>query len=180
MAVILRNSICSFQSRCPSRFYYNCYIAKAIERKRRMKRKNMFLIIAVLMIATMSTALAGGNETNYAYGFTAQCISPDAGYSFDTESYKKTSAEQLIDCRANVIGNGAGAGYTVFMMALDRTASRRVGGRWQQPNTGTYLPAALSGLTAEHFYSMGGRGNTKYNEFLGLQYVRIEGQFRVH
>ena len=147
-----------------------------------MKRKLLVALALILVMISLlgTTALASGNETNWGYDFWTQCYSENGGYSHSTYYQTKTSSEALIDARINVLGTGAEAGYTNYMNAYNNSKSVYQGGKWQQPNTGVYLPIANTGLFVGDTYAPGGRGNTKYNQFLGMTTIHLGGQFRPH
>ena len=143
-----------------------------------MKKLISLLAFLALVMSLLSTAAQAEDLTNWAYGFTAQCVSSN-GLNHATAYHTKTSTKTYIQVRHSVIGNGSSGGYTNLMYGHDSTLGQYLGSKWQAPD-GIYYNCTSSSFGIDHSITPGGRGNTKYNEQLGLTSVRLEGQFRVH
>lgn len=145
---------------------------------------SLILLVAVVMSLATVSALADGNDTsNYAFGFTTQCVNT-TGRNHSTAYHTKLSATiKYIEVRHHVIGNGSDAGFTNLMYGYVSSGANGSnvyrGSKWQAPN-GSYYTCTSDYFEEGDSIAPGGRGNTKYNEQLGLTSVRLEGQFRVH
>lgn len=142
---------------------------------------SLILLVAVVMSLAIVPALADeikDDTHNYAFGFTTQCVNT-TGREHSTAYHTKLSATiNYIEVRHHVIGNGSDAGFTNLMYGHIKDGNY-YGSKWHTPN-GSYYTCTSSMFTKGASIAPGGRGNTKYNEQLGLTSVRLEGQNRVH
>ena len=145
-------------------------------------KKVISLILLVAVVMSLATVSAFADEdddkTNYAFGFTTQCVNT-TGREHSTAYHEKRSATiKYIEVRHHVIGNGSDAGFTNLMYGHIKNGNY-YGSKWHTPN-GSYYTCTSSQFMENTLIAPGGRGNTKYNEQLGLTSVRLEGQNRVH
>ena len=83
-----------------------------------MKRLISLLILAMLAMSVMtSTALAGGDESNRAFGFTAYTDGSTLNHNPNRFQWKDGN-ENFIEVRHEVTGNGSGAGHSNYMYIL--------------------------------------------------------------
>lgn len=143
-------------------------------------KKIVSLLLTVVTIISLSVvpALADGDPTNYAFGFDTQCVNTTTKYHSGNYK-KKTGTVNYIEVRHHVIGDGSDAGFTNLMNGYVSSTGAYLGSKWQAPDGGYYCCTSNS-FAAKQQIAPGGRGNTKYNEQLGLTTLRLEGQFRVH
>lgn len=142
--------------------------------------KRLFVaFLAIVMLTTIfgSSALAEGDLTNYAFCFSAQCVNTSV-LSHASQFHLKTSDCNFIEVRHAVIGNGSNGGYNNYIYCYVEEAGY-YGAKWQAPDM-LYYCCTSDWLWEGDSVTPGGRGNTKYNEYLGLTNIRIEGQFRPH
>lgn len=143
-----------------------------------MKRLISLLILAMLAMSVMtSTALAGGDESNRAFGFTAYTDGSTLNHNPNRFQWKDGN-ENYIEVRHEVTGNGSGAGHSNYMYAYVQ-AEDYYGAKWQVPDM-LYYKCTSSRLVKNTIVTPGGRANTKYEEQQGLDRIMIEGQFRPH
>ena len=143
-----------------------------------MKRLISLLILAMLAMSVMtSTALAGGDESNRAFGFTAYTDGSTLNHNPNRFQWKDGN-ENFIEVRHEVTGNGSGAGHSNYMYAYVQ-AEDYYGAKWQVPDM-LYYKCTSSRLVKNTIVTPGGRANTKYEEQQGLDRIMIEGQFRPH
>ena len=141
-----------------------------------MKKFLGFLLGVILMVGLFAVpALADGDHSNYAFGFTAYTN----GSAFtNAANYKlKTGTENFIEVRHEV-KNGI-PNYTNYMCGIKNGSTAYAGGKWHAPNM-IYWTCTSSSFTENSSITPGGRGNTDYATYQGLSTVRLEGQFRVH
>ena len=147
---------------------------------------SLILLVAVVMSLAIVPALADETQDdthNYAFGFTTQCVNT-TGREHSTAYHTKLSPTiKYIEVRHHVIGNGSDAGFTNLMYgyvyySVNGSDVYR-GSKWQAPD-GHYYTCTSNSFRDGDSIAPGGRGNTKYNEQLGLTSVRLEGQNRVH
>lgn len=143
-----------------------------------MKKIIAVVLVVVLMVSVSATAFAAWN-TNWAFGYYGQCVNSTTLNHADA-SHPKVTTDNFIEVRHSVTGSGSGAGFTNLMYAYKYGDGKYVGDKWQAPN-GIYYACTSSTLTNYRAnVTPGGRGNTKYNEQLGLTSVLMEGQYRTH
>lgn len=125
----------------------------------------------------VAPAHAYGDHTNWAFGFTA--YTNGLAYTHASQYHNKEDYENFIEVRHHVVGNGSSAGYTNLMCGYLAYDQIYAGEKWQAPND-IYYKCTSNLLTMDELVTPGGRGNTKYKEFLNLDSVQLEGQFRTH
>ena len=137
----------------------------------------MLLVIMTLVSISLPSALADGNTNPYQFTFTAQCVNTTSRNH--SENYKeKEGICTIIEVRHSVSGNGSDAGYTNYISAYVPGVGY-FGAKWHAPDM-EFHSCTSNSLVAELLVAPGGRGNTKYNENLGLTSITITGQFRPH
>lgn len=141
---------------------------------------SILLLVVLAMSLTISSASASDPEfTNWAFGFNA---STDGSTLRQSNNYqwKVNVDKNYIEVRHAVTGSGSSAGYTNYMMAKIEL-NGYVGAKWHAPNMIYYTctSSAISQIPTIRL-APGGRANTKYKEFLGLNNILLEGQFRTH
>lgn len=143
-----------------------------------MKKILAIVLVAILSLLTVS-AFAEDDMTNYAFGFTAQCLNEtQLNHASIGVARPKQGTNNFIEVRHSVSGNGSSYGYTNLMYAYMIDYDMYVGRKWQLPN-GIYYSCTSDNLHQNVWVVPGGRGNTKYAEE-GLSSLYLEGQFRVH
>lgn len=146
-----------------------------------MKKVVSIILLAALVLSFAAVpAMADEDDDihNYAFGFTGQCVNTYTLSSSSAYHQKKSSTKHYIEVRHHVIGDGSSAGFTNLMYGHIENGSY-YGSKWHAPN-GLYYTCTSSMFTNGVSVAPGGRGNTKYNEQLGLTSIRLEGQNRVH
>lgn len=143
-------------------------------------KKFLSMLFAIMLLASVSItpAMADGDTTPYKFGFTASCTE-GASLNHSTNYQKKIGDCTIIEVRHSVIGNGSDAGYTNYMYGYVEQDDTYYGAKWHAPDM-IFHSCTSNLLWANDRVAPGGRGNTKYNENLGLTSIRIEGQFRPH
>lgn len=138
-------------------------------------KKLVGLFLGVILLVGLFTvsAQAGGDPTNWAYGFTA--YTNGAAFTNAGQFHTKTGTENFIEVRHSVLNSNAG--YTNRMCAFK--GGTYYGGKWHAPNM-IYYTCTSDSLTQWSSITPGGRGNTDYATYQGLATVRLEGQFRTH
>lgn len=143
-----------------------------------MKKSICILLLVILTMGVVVTsASAGGDHTNWAYGFTAYTDGSTLNHN-PNRFHPKTGTENFIEVRHAVTGNGSSAGHTNYIYAKILNGNY-VGAKWQAPNM-IYYTCTSSSLQKGINVTPGGRANTKYKEQQGLNFIMIEGQFRTH
>lgn len=117
------------------------------------------------MSVMTSTALAGGDESNRAFGFTAYTDGSTLNHNPNRFQWKDGN-ENFIEVRHEVTGNGSGAGHSNYMYAYVQ-AEDYYGAKWQVPDM-LYYKCTSSRLVKNTIVTPGGRANTKYEEQQGL------------
>ena len=120
-----------------------------------MKRLISLLILAMLAMSVMtSTALAGGDESNRAFGFTAYTDGSTLNHNPNRFQWKDGN-ENFIEVRHEVTGNGSGAvSYThldVYKRQICKCAHQHQQ-HTAQHNMGTYR-----GKRKGHLFSLPGQ-----------------------
>lgn len=138
---------------------------------------SLFFAALFLMSICASSALADGDTTNYAFTFTAQCVNTSS-LNHASSYHTKQGDCTIIEVRHSVSGNGSSAGYTNYIYAYIQDVGY-YGAKWRAPDM-IYHSCTSDYLWAGDSVTPGGRGNTKYNENLGLTSITITGQFRPH
>ena len=138
----------------------------------------ILLVVMTLVSISLPSALADGDTNPYQFTFTAQCVNTTS--LNHSQNYKpKTANCTIIEVRHSVSGDGSDAGYTNYIYAYISNTSKYVGARWHAPDM-VYHSCTSNSLNNTVSVAPGGRGNTKYNENLGLSSITITGQFRPH
>lgn len=143
-----------------------------------MKKCLATILLVIVATLCMTTALADGDMSNYAFGFTAQCVNTTS-LSHATQYHTKQGSCTIIEVRHSVIGNGSSAGHTNYMYGYVQQDDTYYGAKWQAPDS-IYHSCTSDLLWPGDLVTPGGRGNTKYYDSNGLTSIRIEGQFRPH
>lgn len=76
-------------------------------------------------------------------------------------------------------GNGSTAGFTNYVGMHRQGTTTLLGANFKASNM-IYYKCTSSSYVRYANYAPGGRGNTKYNDSLGMTMVDINGQFRPH
>lgn len=142
-------------------------------------KKLVVSVLSVIMLVSLlaGSALANGDDINHAFGFTAMTDGTTRTHA--NVFYEKQYYNEIIEVRHSVIGNGSSAGYTNLIHAYDEQMNWWLGAKWHAPDM-IYHSCTSFEITTDASYTPGGRANTKYQQYLGLTSVRLEGQFRVH
>ena len=138
-------------------------------------------LLTCLMCIFASSALADGDSTGYAFGFSTQCVSETGGYAHAPEGqlHEKKGTCEIIEVRHSVIGNGSNLQYTNYIAAYIPSEGMYAGHKWQKPDM-IYHSCTSPYIERYCWVVPGGRGNTKYSSNGHLTTIRIEGQFRPH
>ena len=141
-----------------------------------MKKLLGLLLLVVLLVGTVvMSASAEGSHLNRAYGFTA--YTNGVAFTHAEQYHQKEWYEDFIEVRHEV-KNGAST-YTNRICAFIFEGGTYYGCKWHTPNM-IYYKCTSGNLTKDVWVTPGGRGNTDYKTYLGMDTVRIEGQFRTH
>lgn len=145
-----------------------------------MKKCLATILLVIMTTLYITTALADGNTTNYAFGFTAPCVNETAlSHASEDQAHSKEGACTIIEVRHAVIGSGSSYGYTNRLYAYLVDYGMYVGAKWHAPDMIYHSCTSENNLFPGDRVVPGGRGNTKYGD-KGLSTIRIEGQFRPH
>ena len=141
-----------------------------------MKKSFVFVLLIALGLSLISTAALAEN-TNWKYGFTAQCVNESTLNNAGQYHPKKTT-KNYIEVRTNIIGSG-NPGFNNRIYAHIQGVGY-YGAKWHLPD-GIYHACSDSRLAAKGInVTPGGRGNTRHHDELGITSIRLEGQFRTH
>ena len=140
-----------------------------------MKKVLGFVLGVILLTGLISVpASAGGDHTNYAFGFTA--YTDGVTLTHADQFHLKTGTEDFIEVRRTVPQSTAG--YTNRLYGFIQSGSIYAGAKWQLPNN-IYWSCTSSTLIGKTV-TPGGRANTDYLTYQGLSNITIQGQFRPH
>ncbi|MGM9600148.1 MAG: hypothetical protein ACI3W5_01005 [Faecousia sp.] len=139
-------------------------------------KKFIGVVLTLIMIFAMTAIASANNIASYViYNMPCEKISDSQIYQYraDEDTYVEKEYDNNVVQISHYVTQ-IDADETNRIAAYDGTTNKTMGANWHPADNHEY-PCTSNAISAWHFYTASGRGNTNYETKYGLNSITIRG-----